>query len=803
MENNEFDASICPAIVFPLLASSTPLMRGARANSYVNNCFNARTLLDSGSSTSWIAPEILSKVKHQIIGTAILNVKTFNNQGRERYKLVEVYTNNKIIPSFRCFVMKSPSEAQIIPNLKEYLYKYFLENPNNKENFQNWNDPYDSNNIDHDSTTYGLIVSSSVINKIKRNDNYVVHDKKLGLEVLMENTCFGHTVSGQVPNKFGNQISHNSYKTQIDMPVIDTPDKQEYLFSEDHKLKNDLSIIWDKETMGIYDHELHMHDEATIKSFKDTVRLDPETGQYEVGLPFNNRKHLLKDNFRQAFARSRREQNNMISDEEYRNLFSEALETLKTHSYIEQVDMNQPVAGPIVYLPYRGIIRKDHSSTKCRIVMDASAKPSINDFSLNQALYTGPNKIADLAQCLLRFMLGKYACIADIKQVFLRIWIRCIDRDAQRFLVPEDMLDPNSKMLCFRYTYVMFGSVASPYLLAAVLEKHILDTCKNDLVKNALLTNTYVDNVSFAADLEHVIDSFFTESINDMDQGSFELRQWASNSKKLMACANALKIADNDINVNVLGMVWNVSNDEVSIKAKIKWNGKFTKRSVLAATNSIFDPLCYLGPIEIQNRLFLQKLWDMDMDWDDSFEHIDHLKTRWLELLASSQKAVEVFKIPREIVFMDHSEIHVFCDASNTSYGAALYILTPACKEYPNGYCKLVLSKGKVKPLKGSPKGNTIPKLELTAMLLGAGLVKFVKNTFNISTKTKTYLWSDARVVLDWLSSVDLDSTYVHRRVVDIRALCPDAVIRHVPSIDNPPDITQTYLWSDARVVLD
>ena len=110
--------------------------------------------------------------------------------------------------------------------------------------------------------------------------------------------------------------------------------------------------------------------------------------------------------------------------------------------------MNEVVKGPIVYLPYRGVVRPHHQTTKCRIVMDASAKANINAISLNQALYTGPNKIADITICLLRFMMGRYACIADIKQAFLRIWIYLQDRDALRFFIPEDISDLNSRMIC-------------------------------------------------------------------------------------------------------------------------------------------------------------------------------------------------------------------------------------------------------------------------------------------------------------------------------------------------------------------
>ncbi|CAL4067579.1 unnamed protein product [Meganyctiphanes norvegica] len=309
------------------------------------------------------------------------------------------------------------------------------------------------------------------------------------------------------------------------LPVPKSPD--ELLFSDEHRLKYDLGILWDKETLGIYAHELHHDDEAALSSFKDGVKKCPETGQYIVRLPFNVKKSMLTSNFKMCYARARQHQANMIrkphKNPQYKDQFIKALNILINENYIEVVDINKQVIGPIVYLPYKGVVRDNHPTTKCRIVMDASAKANINSISLNQALYTGPNKIADIVMCLLRFMLGKYACISDIKQAFLRIWICLQDRDALRFLIPEDISDLDSKMICYRYTSLVFGSVASPFLLAAVLEKHILDNCANNMVRKALLNNTYVDNISFSNNYEINRVNFLAESTTIMESGSFQL----------------------------------------------------------------------------------------------------------------------------------------------------------------------------------------------------------------------------------------------------------------------------------------
>ena len=56
--------------------------------------------------------------------------------------------------------------------------------------------------------------------------------------------------------------------------------------------------------------------------------------------------------------------------------------------------------------------------------MDGSACPSKYDVSLNQCLRKGPNLIINLAKCILQFMIGKFACTADIEKAMFKNIIR-------------------------------------------------------------------------------------------------------------------------------------------------------------------------------------------------------------------------------------------------------------------------------------------------------------------------------------------------------------------------------------------
>ena len=86
-------------------------------------------------------------------------------------------------------------------------------------------------------------------------------------------------------------------------------------------------------------------------------------------------------------------------------------------------------------------MKVESETTKCRLVMDASAKPTASDISLKQAVYQGPNLVVDLVFCILRWMRGYYAAVSDIEKAFLKILIHDEDRDALRFFFPSRSLE--------------------------------------------------------------------------------------------------------------------------------------------------------------------------------------------------------------------------------------------------------------------------------------------------------------------------------------------------------------------------
>lgn len=120
------------------------------------------------------------------------------------------------------------------------------------------------------------------------------------------------------------------------------------------------------------------------------------------------------------------------------------------------------------YIPHHAVI-KDSPTTPIRIVYDCSARANKHSPSLNDCLLNGPSLVNNLVSILLRFRLARFACSSDIAKAFLMVGLEPIDRESCRFFWPCDPFDPDSKILTYRFTVVLFGSTASQFLLNATI----------------------------------------------------------------------------------------------------------------------------------------------------------------------------------------------------------------------------------------------------------------------------------------------------------------------------------------------
>ena len=568
--------------------------------------------------------------------------------------------------------------------------------------------------------------------------------------------------------------------TKVDMVTIlkvaVNPTEKYFPTSEVIPCTNDLNTLWDLDNIGIVSKDLDSQSKLVLQRFDDEIQYDRSSSQYKVKLPWNAKRHLLKSNYGLALGRLRGLQRKFIGSPQYLHAYQQIFEEQEKRGFIERVVEEDNTGGDIIhYLPHHSV-KKDSVTTPIRVVFDCSASDNKNP-SLNDCLETGPSLVPDLTKVLLRFRLNKYAWVSDIEKAFLMVKLHEDDRDATRFLWPINPTDLNSPCQVFRFKVVLFGATCSQFLLNATILHHMStvelhpDTCRD--IKNGL----YIDNLQHTADSEEELQEHHWTARRIFSKANLILREWATNSPLLYKQLVFDNVAASDQEVvKMLGMKWLPAKDVITYNIKSLEQPVTTKRQCLSVTAQLFDPMGMLLPVTIRARLGLQHLWRLKVGWDEILP--SEVQNDWRSLLLD-YAACSQHEIQRRVTNCQEVSIHAFSDASTVAYGTALYIVG-------GGQSTLLIAKAKVAPI----KPVTVPKLELTAVLLSARLLDFVKEAFKGILKiADMYLWCDSQIALHWLSNTKTKPLYVIHRVDEITTLVPTAKIRYIQSEDNPADL--------------
>ncbi|GFT76162.1 integrase catalytic domain-containing protein [Trichonephila clavipes] len=356
---------------------------------------------------------------------------------------------------------------------------------------------------------------------------------------------------------------------------------------------------------------------------------------------------------------------------------------------------------------------------------------------------------------------------SDIEKAFLQLSIIPEHRDYLRFFLPNV---EESKI--YRHCRVVFGICSSPFQLSACID-HLLENspARFDDVTQKLKHSFYVDNcVTGVTDIKEQ-ESFINKAIEVMAKGCFNLRGWESN-------VPGRYISRSSGVTSLLGLLWDLDQDTLKCNLNYSGEGEISKRNVLAMVHKIFDPLGILSPTTLLPKVLSQEAWKLKLKWDDPLpENIQKIFREWRDEIVYLEKV----NIPRYAEINENSELHLFVDASKSSYGACVYIRTVT----PLGVkIRLIRAKTRVAPL----KTMTIPQLELMACCIGARLVHSVYAALDVPD-LKIIAWSDSMVALWWLKNHGDWSVFVANRVNEINSLVPSQFWRHVPSQLNPADL--------------
>ncbi|XP_051155227.1 uncharacterized protein LOC127277873 [Leptopilina boulardi] len=196
------------------------------------------------------------------------------------------------------------------------------------------------------------------------------------------------------------------------------------------------------------------------------------TGRYMVRLPFQERPPI---NIGSSLTKCRIVLNRVLQRlskdpahlEQYKAFMGEyeSLGHMRLTKIEDSSDRKQ-----IVYLPHHCVVRESSSTTKLRVVFNASSLTS-NNTSLNCHLHIGPPLSNNLVSILLRWREHKYVYIADVEKMFRQILIDPRDLDYQRILWKND----REELVAYQLLTVTYGTSCAPYLANRVIRQLIID----------------------------------------------------------------------------------------------------------------------------------------------------------------------------------------------------------------------------------------------------------------------------------------------------------------------------------------
>ena len=141
------------------------------------------------------------------------------------------------------------------------------------------------------------------------------------------------------------------------------------------------------------------------------------------------------------------------------------------------------------YMPMHGVEKSTSTTTKLRVVCDASAK-TMSGVSLNDCLLAGPSLYPKLSAVLLKFRLWDIAYSANVAKMFREVSLAPSERDFHRFLARDD----DGHITDYRMSRVTFGVKSSPFLASAVVRKGAIDNADSHPIATLVDKQFYVDD---------------------------------------------------------------------------------------------------------------------------------------------------------------------------------------------------------------------------------------------------------------------------------------------------------------------
>ena len=179
--------------------------------------------------------------------------------------------------------------------------------------------------------------------------------------------------------------------------------------------------------------------------------------RYQVAVPWKSDCPTSPSNFEMACSRLKNTEKRLLRQPVVGQEYNQIIVSYLDKDYIHRINETDKEPPVVWYLPHLPVCRSERTTTKTRIVFDASAK--FQGTSLNEELYAGPKLQNGLFDVLLRFRRFPVAVASDVSEMYLQIRIPIEDRPKFRFLWRN--LEIVRKPNIYEFEQVVFGHASA------------------------------------------------------------------------------------------------------------------------------------------------------------------------------------------------------------------------------------------------------------------------------------------------------------------------------------------------------
>lgn len=195
----------------------------------------------------------------------------------------------------------------------------------------------------------------------------------------------------------------------------------------DESINEQLQQFWLIEEIG--EEKASTDEEEKCEKYYKETTIRNASGKYTVKMPFSNEFPVLGRSRNIAIAQLIGMERKYRKNPDLKLRYVENIQEYFENNHIEEVFTNENEHRKIIngietytcaYLPHHAVIKTSSSTTKCRIVYDAST-PTTYGKKLNEQLLTGPTIQDDIITILTRWRNCKFVFTGDISRMYRHI----------------------------------------------------------------------------------------------------------------------------------------------------------------------------------------------------------------------------------------------------------------------------------------------------------------------------------------------------------------------------------------------